>query len=248
MSVLKSKKILLVDDEKDLLDIFAEVFADEGAIVLTSCDVKEAYLKLNTNAVDLVITDIVMPGFSGIELLKTIRKTLPPRLPVLFVSGDSNFSDEMAWTAGAQLVLRKPFAVDDLLDCARRAIEGAQFSWGSRRHPRLSIADDLFFKFDSYPDARSSQLVNIGCGGAYVKLSGRCPRKGSIVRFSILFEAEQPTLKIEGAGIVRWTDEAAGGLGIEFMEFDQANIHALEELLTRYPSFAYIPIPRAQGL
>ena len=66
------KTILIVDDEKNIVSGLEEAFTLEGYNVLTAYDGKEAWDKVNTNNVDLVITDLRMPMMNGLIRLNTM--------------------------------------------------------------------------------------------------------------------------------------------------------------------------------
>lgn len=69
------KKILIVDDDKFLLDMYALKFSECGLSVEASHDAEEALTKLrNGLKTDAILLDIIMPGIDGLELLKTIRE------------------------------------------------------------------------------------------------------------------------------------------------------------------------------
>lgn len=68
-------KILLVDDDVFLRDMYAMKFKEHGDEVESAYDAAEALRMLTANAFEVMITDIVMPGMSGIELIKQIKST-----------------------------------------------------------------------------------------------------------------------------------------------------------------------------
>ncbi len=79
-------KVLLVDDNKDLTDIIQSVLEREGVEVMSACDSIDgyaAYLRFNP---DLVITDIQMPGGTGLEMMQHIR-THKPLIRTVYMSG-----------------------------------------------------------------------------------------------------------------------------------------------------------------
>ena len=80
------KTILIVDDEKNIVSGLEEAFTLEGYSVLTAYDGKEAWDKVNTNNVDLVITDLRMPMMNGNELVERISSSYP-MLPVIVLTG-----------------------------------------------------------------------------------------------------------------------------------------------------------------
>ena len=80
------KTILIVDDEKNIVSGLEEAFTLESYNVLTAYDGKEAWDKVNTNNVDLVITDLRMPMMNGNELVERISSAYPT-LPVIVLTG-----------------------------------------------------------------------------------------------------------------------------------------------------------------
>ena len=80
------KTILIVDDEKNIVSGLEEAFTLESYNVLTAYDGKEAWDKVNTNNVDLVITDLRMPMMNGNELVEKISSSYPT-LPVIVLTG-----------------------------------------------------------------------------------------------------------------------------------------------------------------
>lgn len=79
---------------------------------------REALVCLETQRVDLMLTDLMMPEISGIELIQTVRQT-SSSLPIIAMSADADLRNdrslELAAQAGAQVVLEKPFAMNRLI-------------------------------------------------------------------------------------------------------------------------------------
>jgi CheY-like chemotaxis protein len=86
-----SKTILLVDDESDIRELAGLTLEEHGYRVLTACDAQEALLlgEKHGREIDALVTDVMMPGISGVQLAELLTKRLPD-LRVLFVSGHSN--------------------------------------------------------------------------------------------------------------------------------------------------------------
>lgn len=107
------KRILLVDDDPDILDAYNDFFEMEGFKTTKACDGAEAIKILVDQTFDLVVTDVRMPNATGIDLYESIRKS-KPNLPVIFVSAYSDITmnsirkDHFAW------VLQKPVPVEFL--------------------------------------------------------------------------------------------------------------------------------------
>ncbi len=89
-------RILFVEDEDAVRGIAARLLRDRGYEVIEACDGEEALAIAEENAgqIDLLISDVIMPGMGGPELLKEARQYLGP-IPVMFISGyaESDFSD-----------------------------------------------------------------------------------------------------------------------------------------------------------
>lgn len=86
---MRKKKILLVDDEVDMLEILKARFEVSGYEVTTANNGKEALGKIKKDKPDAVVMDIMMPEMDGISVLKEIRRT-DSALPVFFITAFSN--------------------------------------------------------------------------------------------------------------------------------------------------------------
>jgi CheY-like chemotaxis protein len=119
--------VLMVEDEVLIRFWAAELLRDEGYVVLEAADANEALALLETgHPVDLVLSDVHMPGgMNGAELSRYL-KALRPNLPVLLISGNPPKSDEHA----ADRLLMKPVAEDVLVRNARDLM-GTE--WQARR-------------------------------------------------------------------------------------------------------------------
>ncbi|MFH0930685.1 MAG: response regulator [Candidatus Zixiibacteriota bacterium] len=97
-------KILLVEDEPHLLELYREELQDDGYEVLTTMDGKEAVLKTKKELPDLVILDIKIKTLHGLEVLKKIKE-FNKDLPVILNSAYETFkSDFSSWIADAYLI------------------------------------------------------------------------------------------------------------------------------------------------
>jgi CheY-like chemotaxis protein len=116
--------ILLVEDEAEVRSVVRRMLQDAGYIVLEAADVPEALVRLAEPAinVDLLLSDVVMPGGGGRVLLDTVRASLPSAR-VLLMSG---YSEDAVIARGAfadeVTLLPKPFSRETLLDAVRRAL------------------------------------------------------------------------------------------------------------------------------
>jgi DNA-binding NtrC family response regulator len=107
-------KILVVDDDASVRNMLGIVLKTSGYEV-TAVESGEAALKrLKTEAFDLIISDIKMPGISGIELLKKI-KAITPEIPMIMITAYASANDAVeAMKLGAEDYITKPFNLDEL--------------------------------------------------------------------------------------------------------------------------------------
>ncbi|MCS1350675.1 response regulator transcription factor [Mechercharimyces sp. CAU 1602] len=106
------EKILLVDDEPDMITFIRDALEDEGYRVEVASTGEEAITKL-TFQPDLILLDIMMPGIDGFEVCRTIRDTI--FCPILFLSAKQAETDRILGLAtGADDFITKPFSIKEL--------------------------------------------------------------------------------------------------------------------------------------
>ena len=111
--------ILLVDDEELLRAGVQEMLEMSGYTVITATNGHEAMACLKQNAIDLVITDLVMPKMDGVDFVEQLRQIWPD-VPVIVVSGSTRnimqrYGIESIQVPGADASLSKPFKGVDLM-------------------------------------------------------------------------------------------------------------------------------------
>ena len=110
-----SKKILVIDDEISILDSLAGILSDEGFAPICVNSAEKGLKKLKTEAVDLVLLDIWMPGMDGIEALKQIKEDYP-ELQVIMISGHGTVETAVQATKiGAYDFIEKPLSYDKIV-------------------------------------------------------------------------------------------------------------------------------------
>ncbi len=116
------RKVLVVDDDPVVGKSFNRVLSQKGYVVITAQDAAEALEKLREQEVDLVYTDIRMPGMDGIELAEEM-KARRPWTPVVIVTGyGSKANEERAKAAGVSGFLNKPLSPEMIEESAALAL------------------------------------------------------------------------------------------------------------------------------
>lgn len=116
---LKSARILAVDDEAANLSLVERAFRREGFDnIATFLKARDALSDFAANVPDLVLLDLMMPGFDGYELLESFRRLTSDEvyLPILVLTADSTMNARLrALSLGANDLLLKPYDVGELL-------------------------------------------------------------------------------------------------------------------------------------
>ncbi len=117
------RRILVVDDSPDTLEVLQRNLTAAGHRVLTSPGVVEAVALLEHNPVDLVITDLKMPHVSGLDLVRHVRENLTATRVMMITGYPSIDGAVEAVKTGADEYLAKPFTNEELLSAVRCALE-----------------------------------------------------------------------------------------------------------------------------
>ncbi len=103
-----SYKILIAEDDNDIVEILRLYLENEGFDLVISRDGEEAYKSFEKNSIDVALIDIMMPKLNGYELIKKIRDT--SNIPIIVMSAKNMDSDKiLGLTLGADDYLTKPF-------------------------------------------------------------------------------------------------------------------------------------------
>ncbi len=130
------KSIAVVDDDVSILDILSQSLSQEGFACATFTCAEDALDALAHTPVDVLLTDIVLPGMRGLDLVSRVKGAHPQITVVVMTGFAENFSYEEAVRAGAADFIKKPFSVQELLVRIKHA--------ELQNHLReLSITDEL---------------------------------------------------------------------------------------------------------
>ena len=108
-------RVLVVEDNADLRDYLRLALESQGHEVRTADNGRIALQYLQRDGIDVVLTDLYMPEMDGIETTVELRRHFPT-LPVIVMSGKPATHTPVMEELGAARVLKKPFALEELLD------------------------------------------------------------------------------------------------------------------------------------
>jgi response regulator RpfG family c-di-GMP phosphodiesterase len=137
-AISMQKHVLIVDDEEMIRDLLTSALQQEDYICHQASDVDEALNLLGEQTVDLVISDIMMPGRSGVELLRDIKK-VDPDIAVLMITGLSDMNTAMECIhLGADDYITKPFGINRVILTVRNLIERRNLAL-EKKHYQVSL-------------------------------------------------------------------------------------------------------------
>lgn len=128
--------VLVVDDEKALRDFVRRNLEARQYKVLTACNGLEALAAFQTNAIDLVILDLMMPHLDGLETTRRIRQS--SNTPIIILTALGEEADKVrAFDLGADDYLTKPFGVGELMGRIKAVLRRAHWQESTPAAERL---------------------------------------------------------------------------------------------------------------
>lgn len=126
-------KVLVVDDEKNYLFVLEDLLSDEGYEVLTASSASEAFEIIQRETIDTVLSDIKMPGMTGVELLEKVLN-FDSDMPVILMTAFAEVDQAVnAMKRGALDHIQKPFDNQDVKRAVARGVEKRQLIKSRRR-------------------------------------------------------------------------------------------------------------------
>ncbi len=157
------KKVLVVDDEKDIVDLIAYNLEKEGFATIKAYDGETALELARTKRPDLVILDLMLPGVRGLDVCRFIRKKPETEtLPIIMLTARSDQTDKiLGLEIGADDYITKPFNVRELIARVRAVLR----RWDER--PAAAGQETFDFKglhmnYQTYEVAVDGKRVEIG--------------------------------------------------------------------------------------
>lgn len=185
-------RILIVDDELSMREFLSILLEREGYEVLTAADAAMAQERLAANKIDLVISDVQMPGLNGLELLARVKEQSPDTAVLMITAFSTTEQAVEAMKLGAYDYLAKPFKVEEIKILVRNALEKRDLSRENKllrqkagecegftgiigRSPRMR---ELFGLLRKVMETSSTVLV-MGESGTGKELAARAIHSGS---------------------------------------------------------------------
>lgn len=161
-TVIKKPKVLIVDDDNDLLEMLVDIFTSGGLKVVTAVDGVDASFKYNNEEFDAIITDIKMPKKDGIKFVQHIQLIETQKmmkqgssykaLPVFLISASiDDYHAELELISNVD-VISKPFSPKDVLQKVKNALENSRSQAPQSVSLRFSSGDFVMKEGDSGTD------------------------------------------------------------------------------------------------
>ena len=121
----QKKKILIVDDERDIIKALMIRLQGAGYDVVTAFDGAQGVFMAHKEKPDLIILDIRMPAGNGFSVAQRLKRSIHTfTIPVIFLTGSPDKgAEEKAMALGARFFIKKPYDPEELLDAIKRALE-----------------------------------------------------------------------------------------------------------------------------
>ena len=119
----RKSNILIVEDEEDIRILLSEILASDGHTVSTASSGKKGIEVFKKGGFDLILTDLGMPGMSGWEVANTIKKLAPEVIIAVITGWGIQIDKDELKQHGVDIIVNKPFKVDQILKLAQEAIE-----------------------------------------------------------------------------------------------------------------------------
>jgi len=165
------RRILIIDDEKNIRAQLGGLLADEGYAAFPAEDAEKGLALLKEERPDLVLLDVMLPGMDGIGALERIRRD-EPDLPVIMMSGQATVETAVKATKlGAFDYLEKPLDPERLLVTVRNALEARTLRTRNRELSRASAGGELVGS-GALMDKLRAQVARAAASGARVLITG----------------------------------------------------------------------------
>jgi CheY-like chemotaxis protein len=238
---LSHKKILIVDDEVDLREIVASELEFAGATIFQAENVLSAQEILDQQQVDLIVSDIRMPGATGIDLLKYIKSRDVKSPPIILITGFADITLQDAYHLGAEALINKPFKLEELIRLCSCLIKEPSVRLSENKClSKVTLKQSFDLSLDA---ALENQEIKIGRGGMSLKvdMKNRVWDGHDVINFELQFKDQ----RLQGLGNVRWWKPLESSsqiiLGLEFSGLDTTSLNLMQNIWHSRKITPYIP-------
>lgn len=175
-------KIVVIEDDKEILDDLVELLTEENYIVVTAKNGKDGIELIKQELPALILCDILMPGVDGYEVLTEIQKYKDTRsIPFIFLSAKVEKQDvRRGMQLGADDYIFKPFTADEVLSAIETRLKKREMlvadlesnSDESKPHKKLDITEKIFMKIGGNPRFfKVSEIIYISAERQYTSMT-----------------------------------------------------------------------------
>jgi phosphate regulon transcriptional regulator PhoB len=157
---MNTKKILIVDDEPDILELISYNLKKEGFHLSTALDGEDALTKVRTDHFDLIILDLMLPGIHGIELCRILRNNpKTAHIPIIMLTARGEESDKVhGLETGADDYMTKPFSPKELIARVKAILRRSKERTTEDRTIRLG---DLTINTETFSVSKGGAPLNL---------------------------------------------------------------------------------------
>ncbi len=153
-------KILVVDDEKAIVDILRYNLTREGYLVVTASDGEEGLELYEKEKPDLVLLDIMMPKVDGIQVCKTIRNKY--HTPIIMLTARAEEVDKvLGLELGADDYVTKPFSVRELMARVKANLRRNIMVGSTTEEQNVMTYDNMTIDIDKYEVKKNDQIIEL---------------------------------------------------------------------------------------
>lgn len=224
MVMAQHSKILIVDDDSEMLDLIAEHFSIFGFKVLKANSGNEAIQALSEHDVNIIISDIHMEEGNGLELLQAVKKNNVFKPNFYFISGFADHNLKEVLSIGADGLFFKPFDASTLRASIKKSLLPRKSHWSTKPC-----------------DTEALKKINLSKDNTHWGRGGfSCLVNESIsVGEFINFKSSWDDGEINGTGRTVWVDDSRVGIEIDYLKIDSIELY--EQFLKKKLPISYIP-------
>lgn len=113
---MKAKRVLVVDDDRDILNVIEIILEDEGYVISTLDNGREVMEEVKKNMPDLILLDVMLCGIDGRDVCKKLKsEPLLSLIPIIMISASHNLRGFIEEKGSADGFISKPFDVDNFI-------------------------------------------------------------------------------------------------------------------------------------